>query len=262
VEKALYIKSITQLKSHSILRTFNRLYLGSEFCTHFLPDQSSLERCFSICDKYQLTLSLILPLYTQEESNFLRATMKQISQWRTDTEMIINDLGHLWLLQNEFPYFPRVWGRVLTKLKADDRLKHVSKKEYQLVSTDQQYTADFLQENQIRRIELSNIAQGIQRDAAIAILPASLYLPYVYLATSHSCLSRISENLTSNRVHASSFTAHECTAPCENFHIRIFPGRLFSGNSIFYTNNRLPLNMETIKINRIVTEKLVFEEIT
>jgi len=261
MEKTLYIKSIAQIKNHAALKEYNRLYIGSEFCATFIPQEKTLEECFLLCEKYNLTFSLVLPFCIFEEFRQIRKALKKIYAWRPHAEIIINDLGHLWLLESEFPAFHRIWGRLLTKMKADEQLRNIKHKEYQFISIDQEYTIDLLRTHGVERIELNNIQQGILREAISGILPASLYMPYVYIATSRKCLSRLSAHNDFLGSEADYFVSVECAYPCQEFYVSLASHKLISGNSLFYINNKIPSNIDVLKVNRIVTEKLIFEEV-
>lgn len=261
MEKALYIKSLNQIKNPALLRGYARLYLGSEFCPAFLPQPSKLEQCFELCKEYNLYFSLVLPFCTSGEFKQIRIILKKIYEWRPESEIIINDLGHVWLLENEFPSFCRVWGRLLTKMKADERLRYIKRKEYQLISSDQEYMIDFLRKYSIKRIELNNILQGIQREGIPGVLPASIYIPHVYISTSRKCLSRLSMQDQAYNHAQDYFTTTTCMQLCQKFYGAMASDKLISGNSLFYKNAQIPPNIEELKIDRIVTEKLIFEEV-
>ncbi len=249
MEKVLYLKTISQLKNKPSLKDYSRIYLGSEFCVSFIPGKDDLELCFSLCEEYGITMSLVLPFFTNKDTAVLNKALEIIYGWKEDTEIVINDLGHLKIIKDNFPKLQLSWGRLLTKMKSDDKLRNSRLMDYKLVSADQQHMSDFFLEKGIKRIELSNIQQGICRGNSETDLPASIYVPYVYIATSRKCLS--SQLLCSG----------SCTKTCRSFYLNVCKDKIISGNTIFYINSVIPDNLNELNIDRIIIEKLSHEEV-
>jgi len=175
---------------------YSRLYLGNEFCERLMPSINELDKAIGLCKRERLNLSLVLPYLTDSRFDHAKSLISLVGKKLPSSEVIINDLG----LIGEIPSnLIRVLGRLLIKQKRDPEYAELTVSE-DLKSCFQKSNADtpqfirFLKENNIQRIEIDNLKQGISLDfndinSNIHNIKVSIYTPFTFISNTRFCMA-------------------------------------------------------------------------
>lgn len=255
MEKAALISNLDNL---SLITPQNqRLYFGPEFCQYLLPSPSELKKALNFAQKKNLSFTLVTPFVTDEGLKKLIPLWEVLKDWGK-TEVVVNDWGVISFLQENYPEFSLVLGRLLSRQKRGPRLLNIKDRipremwdHFQRSYLDLPLVQNFLSQMGIQRVELDNLLQGIKRKPKI---PASLYYPYAYVTTTRMCLTNACDQRT--QPLRSIFPCRkECRIYTFKLTHRNMPVPLFiKGNTQFFRNEPLPSNLSELGIDRLVQE--------
>jgi len=282
VEQALFISKLSQLPY--LEKRYSRIYFGNEFCQRMIPSRRDLQQALRFTRKKGLDLSFVTPYVTNQGLRKLKNLFDLLSSTGLSGEVIVNDWGVLNLLSRNYPGLSPVLGRLLTKQKRGPRLErllkrdgrprlirdpHSPKTNYLVfqkrlpLDLDYYYKGsnaasvglihNYLIEHGVNRIELDNTVQGLSLQLPQGEISASLYLPYIYIATTFFCPSA-----GCDQKKKSLLKIRPCTKQCQKYIFKLrhksIPKTLFlKGNTVFYKHSRLPRRrLEEIGINRLV----------
>jgi len=251
MEKVIHIATIKNLEEFDS-KKYQRIYVGADSCPNLLPKLSEIEKYFEFAKAHNLKVSLMTSFCFDVHIKEFEKIMPILEENKDelDIEIIINDWGVFRLVKDKG--FKFVLGRLLTKQKKGIRVENIlhqltpsQLKAYKEVPCE--FFEDFLIENNFVRIELDNVAQGIEYNGK---LPASLYYPYLFVSPSAFCLF----------VGKVSRPEPVCKRECLTNYLTLendeFKRKQYKkGNSFFYKNKELP--KERANINRIVIFKRV-----
>ncbi len=272
MEKAVFINKFDNLRK---LKYFDRIYYGSEFCQNLIPDIKGIDKVFYNFNK----VTLLTPPVTGYGLRKLGLLFSHIYKKRVNCEIVFNDWGVLKLIQERCAGVSPVLGRLLTKQKRDPwidkaifskkdsdkilingsrdsavilKLKKIPKtlyKYFKSAAVNAPVFQEFLLENKIMRVEMDNLAWGMNTSVNKR-LGISLHYPYGYISTTRLC-------------GLINLTYSKCTKQCRKFFFS-FKRRaqeiptFIRGNTVFY-KMKLP-KIETLRrmgISRIVYYKQV-----
>ncbi len=256
MEKAVFIAK----KEHIplIRNGFTRLYFGQEFCERLIPSKEDLEEVLRFAGDGGLAFTIVTPFLTEQYLHRWKETVKMVHERIPDAETIINDWGFLRIIRKELPPHPYLLGRLLCKQKRGPQILRILDKvpptmldHFRRSTSDVPITRDFLKTLGIRRIELDNLLQGLERDNDI---PGSLYYPFGYITTTRLCLS----NSCTNRKE-SLRAIFPCGKECQRLSFTLthkdMPVPVYlAGNAQFYHCDTLPENPGKLNIDRLVFE--------
>ena len=238
-------------------KDYKRVYFGSEFCSHLIPEKEDLNMLLDFVQKRDLSLSLVSGYATNREIKKYEGLLEILIKRKINAELIINDWGVFELSRN-FAVIP-VLGRLLTRQKKDpqilkifNKLPAITKKRYQAIALNEKFY-EFLKEKGIKRIEIDNLFQGIDLGDMGYDLSFSLYTPYAYLTTTRLCPS----NAINNRPAKALKIPFTCTKDCQDRHIVIrhvnMPYLLIlKGNTIFYRQDSIDEACKDKRIDRLI----------
>lgn len=228
----------------------DRIYLGSETCEELIPTAQQVRRISETAEGRAITL--VTPPCTDEG---LERIGRLLGSLPDDMEVIFNDWGVLDLLGGGFR---PVLGRLLLTVRRGFRragLERLSAEMLSFVRHSNLASPElqaFLLEIGVRRVELDNVVQGLELrlDGAIR---ASLYVPYVYVASGRKCLfHRIATG--SDETYRS---GSGCGRPCRD--LSLWGGLadplervLISENAHYYENALVPEDLAALNVDRIV----------
>lgn len=257
MEHAAFISKTERLQY--IDGIYSRLYYGNEFCQHLIPSLDEIKRVLDFTRMRSLAFTLVTPFVTNEGLHALRPLLSYLQKHIVSLEVVINDWGVLRMAKEQFPSLSLVLGRLLTKQKRGPRLLRVMRRvpsemieHFKASNIDVPIVVEFLRQKGIERVELDNLLQGISRGKDV--LPASLYVPYVFVTTTRYCISAFCE-----RQDHFSRDIVACRKECRKYAFdltnRNMPVRLMlKGNTQFFKNETLPDGLEALHIDRIVHE--------
>lgn len=243
-ERALFLHTLPEVLPAGI----TRIYAGAEFCPWRLPTTAELRHALNRAHDWGCAFTLVTPVLIEPLREPLRAALVELlPALLPGDEVVISDWGALDLVRSLAPQATVVVGRVLSGQKRDARTVTLELSAAQLAHFRQGSwysapAAELLQELGICRVELDNLLQGV---AALPTgLCGSLHVPYAMVASSRNCPFRRPGS------------AAPCPQPCgEIFTLRTTETPvplLQGGNTQFLRNDRLPDNLATLGIDRIV----------
>lgn len=231
-------------------RQCDRLYLGSETCEELIPTPPQVRRALAALEGRPLTV--VTPPCTDSG---LGRIEKLLGALPAGTEVVFNDWGALELLRGSF--LP-VLGRLLLTVRRGFRRAGLSTFSPEMISflrhsnlASPELQAFLLQQG-VLRVELDNVVQGLDLRLDPAIR-ASLYLPYVYVASGRKCLfHRIAAGADETYRSSSG-----CGLKCRDLSLWGLlgdPGErvLISENAHFYENATPPADLDALSVDRIV----------
>lgn len=260
MELAFYITNIKMLRSWNT--SFTRIYFGNEFCERLLPSPEEINTMLKFVLENNLAFSFVTPYVTDAGLNHVKTLLEIIARKKSDSEVIFNDWGIFQVLNENYPSFEPVMGRLLNKMKRDprllifiDSLPETAKTYFTSLNIDVPFFTNFLKERGVKRVEVDNVLQGIKTNFKNLGLKASLYTPYVYVTTSRLCLA-ISCNIYGMEDIVGIFP---CKRECQKytFYLKtlVMPVNLIrKGNTIFFKNQEVPEDLESMGIDRVVVE--------
>lgn len=251
MEYALYINETSSLRLWS--PHYTRLYFGNEFCDWKTPTLSEIEEILTFVNLHHVALTVVSSYCTDEGLSRFREIIRLIKSEQPRTEVVINDWG-VFRLCKELG-LGMVFGRLLVRQKRDPRIPYFInslprdiRKRFQDTGLNN-YLLNFLKAENIKRIELDNVSQGIDLGEVGENHIFSLYLPSVFVSLTRYCIF--------NMV---SFKERFKLSPCKNRKCqekKIYNNKMripiyIHGNAIFYKNYILPKDTSSLRINRIV----------
>lgn len=259
IERAALFSELSALEACA--SACDRIYFGHEFCQRRLPDSNAAGRALDIACSRNLLFTLVTPFVTDAGLARVRALMEKFAGagFPAGFEVVVNDWGALRMIRREWPGIPLILGRLLTKQKRGPRLMNIigrlpenAADHFMRSNVDAPHLADFLRTQGIVRVELDNLLQGIRR--VPGTLPASLYTPFAYISTTRLCLLMRGDQADKNFR-----SIGRCSRECRQYDITLthpdMPVPLhLQGNTMFFENTTLPLDLAALNIDRIVLE--------
>ncbi|MEC1778064.1 hypothetical protein [Schinkia azotoformans] len=233
--------------------TFTRLYVGSEFCQYRLPKVHDLVRTYHKAVKSGFLFTFVTPYITQAgmvQLKQLLAVLHEEALKNNDTiEIVVNDWGVLYEVNQNYSQFQPVVGRLLNKMIRDPRVAHLYDREdapqkanavLQTSAVSVSYFKRFLQTNQVKRIEFDNLIQNMGSPLGEEDFSSSLHIGFGVIASGRSCLVG-----TLHRPKEEKFKGEvKCKQQCRHYQVELvskkerlgaLPTRnIQKGNSVFY----------------------------
>lgn len=257
MEQAIFIANIENTKYVKLQHS--RLYFGNEFCEYLIPSLEELRYIIDFIKKNKIAFTFVTPFVTNKGIEVLRPIFEYIIRKYPDTELVVNDWGVFRILRDEFYHSNLVLGRLLTKQIKDPRILSLKnkvswsmKQYFKETNADTPVFSDFLSVNGIKRIEMDNVLQEINRGGEV--LKASLYFPFIYVTTTRLCVTAACET-----VKNFSRNIPVCGKECRKYTLRLhhysMPKKLFiKGNTQFYKNDYVLENLKQLHVDRLVYE--------
>ena len=246
-ERALFLHSLPNTLPEGI----TRIYAGAEFCPWRLPSLATLREMLAWSRARRCRFSLATPVLIEPRQEELRQLLFGIlPEFAPGDELIISDWGTLEPARAARPDITIVVGRTLSAQKRDPRtialdMAPAQAKHFRSSCWHTAPAVALLLELGIRRVELDNPLQGIE--PLPAPLQGTLHIPYAMVASSRNCPFRAEGAAT------------PCPQPCgEVFslsHAESPRPLLQGGNTQFVHNERVPADLPTLGIDRVVAHQ-------
>lgn len=224
--------------------SFDRLYIGDEFCPHRMPEPAEIEAYCSLSTRHGMDVTLLTPLLTDEELDRCTPLFSALAERMPRAEVVINDWGVLSFLKEKYPSFRLAAGRVLNKGFKDPRLD-LSCGDLSQVDG----LREFVGRSTFARPEFHRLAQkmGIERLESDLLpygdrgapqesgLGSSIYFPFGYITSGRVCwIASFHQPLSGKFAPAKA-----CAAHCRHFMLELhgseFRFQVFqNGNTLFY----------------------------
>lgn len=243
----------TVLQSFYESPTFTRLYVGSEFCQYRLPKANDLVRAYHKAVKAGFSFTFVTPYVTQAGLGQVRqllAVLHEEAFKNNDTiEIVVNDWGVLFEVNQKYSHFQPVVGRLLNKMIRDPRVAHLYDREdvpqkanavLQTPAVSVPYFKRFLQTHHVNRIEFDNLIQNMGSPLGEEEFSSSLHIGFGVIASGRSCLVG-----TLHKPKEEKFKGEvKCKQQCRHYQVELvstkeqlgtLPTRnIQKGNSVFY----------------------------
>ncbi|WP_294349878.1 hypothetical protein [uncultured Clostridium sp.] len=254
-----------------------RVYFGNEFCERRIPTIDEMEKILAVCREKNLKLTLLTSYCSNSGVDKIKKILDKFEQDEYFDEVVVNDWGVLNLLKNK-KSIKVVFGRVMDKMKRDPR---VGQKDFiklfngeglkmlRSPSASEHSYQKFLKENQVSRIEIDNVQQGLYLDD-INDFDISVYLPFGFVTNGKICQFAGIHNEVKDKFKVTTPCRRECKELTQLMHknISAIPDQLPAdevgrinlirkGNTIFYLNEVIDDVVENKRINRIIYEPTV-----
>jgi hypothetical protein len=260
---------------------YERVYFGHETCPKILPNINQVKQIIETLTGNKKKISFVTPYLTD---NYLKQTIK-IAEYLNSIshaiEIICSDWGLLYFLAKNNLCTP-VIGRLLAGQSVDPRLMRLTEpgnlKErvvyhldgtkckllykrpsktlsahYQSLSLDKKFTLDYFQNLGINRCEINNLGQGLNI-AHQDNFRYSLHFPYVLITTMRECPDN-NENY-SKKGSCNGLDCMNKLVTYKNAGLKKFVFR--NCNALFYSNLKIPDNLNGLPVDRIVTSDIKF----
>ena len=256
MEQAIFISKIENLKY--VTEKYSRLYFGVEFCQHLIPSVEDLDCVLKFTSEKKMNLTLVCPFVTNKGMERLKSLLGCLINRQPTSEIAINDWGLLRWIKENYGNLNLILGRLLTKQKRGPRILNFMGKSpsamiqhFRQACIDNSSTKDFLMMSGIKRIELDNTLQGINRPHHA--LPGSLYVPFAYITTTRFCLVNNCIGTVKKPLRSISPCYKECQNYTFKLHHKQMPVELLlKGNTQFFKNEGVPKNLRQLNIDRLV----------
>ncbi|MDD5614163.1 MAG: hypothetical protein PHQ54_03730 [Candidatus Omnitrophica bacterium] len=257
IEKAIYCSEIKLLKD-DILSGFKRIYYGNEFCEHLIPELYEVEEALNISESKNIAFTFVSPFVTDSGIEKLGRILYFLNN--KNIEIVINDFGVLELIKNKGYSIKPVLGRLLNRQKRGPRIEKIKKhlprdliEHLSYCHLDRGDVAGLLCAYGISRVELDNLPLGL-RSLRDSKMDASLYYPYAYISTTRLC-----PTAKSFKDRFRLRLLEPCNKECKFCRFYLYNrsmGRriILKGNSYFIYQDKLPDNLGSLRINRLVFE--------
>ncbi|HQL08605.1 MAG TPA: hypothetical protein PLE35_03320 [Lentisphaeria bacterium] len=188
---------------------FSRLYFGQEFCPNLIPSASEVEQAFYYSRQMEWAFTYVTGGYLPDaELKQVQRNLEKLAELTDQAEVVVNDWGVLWLLQEHFPQFEPVIGRLLNKqtrlnlftkpglplpMHVDDittpvdELRTSQLNAYQDVSLSNPDYLAALKSWGVKKIDMDVTPQGVKRPADGWGLDLGFYYPWGFLGTGRNC---------------------------------------------------------------------------
>jgi hypothetical protein len=258
-QEAIYVSRTDHLDYFEA--RFTRLYFGVEFCQNVLPEEADLKVALRFAEDHNIDFTLVTPFVTDRGLKRVGQLLEQTRRWGRPFEVVVNDFGVLRLVnsmcRDTMP--PVGLGRLQTKMKRGPRLPDLGPSlppqavdHFMRPNADYPPYARFLQKLGVRRLELDNPVQGLVRKEAL--LPGSLYHPYVYVSTGRYCHFAGPDD-RQRPLRKVTNCGQECLPHRFTLRNKEMPVELLlRGATLFYRNDPLPDDLAAWGVNRLVVE--------
>ena len=176
--------------------SFDRVYIGDEFCINRLPSLPELEVLYQFVEKKGLGVTFLTPYLTDEGLERCSPLFDYLKKRDPRAEVVVSDWGSLFFFREKYPLFQLAVGRLLDKGFKDPRLLDADK-----ASLFSRETSDLLnkgtfdaiefQEKMLKlgvsRVERDLFPYGGHDSKSSSTLKTSFYFPFGYITTGRVC---------------------------------------------------------------------------
>lgn len=251
MEQALAVNKLTELRLWD--PRYARLYFGNEFCGSLIPSLAEFKEAAEFTRSKNTALTFVTSYCDDNGMSRYGQIIEYIAQECPGSEVVVNDWG-MYKLCRGFRV-KMALGRLLVKQKRDPRICGIigafpaeAGKRARDIGINKSLQAFLCREN-IKRIELDNVSQGIDLSDINDDFLFSLHVPFVYITLSRYCKFNVS--FPGEKFRFSRCVDKQCGS-LEIFNKNMKKPLFMRGNTLFYKNSSLPEGIEHSRIDRIV----------
>lgn len=259
MEHALF----TQNYERYFCKKYERLYFGNEFCQNRIPSLDEVKRSLDFAEDKNIELTFVTPYVSNKGLNKIKDILKLLSTYQKNIEVVVNDWGVLYYINNHHKKFQIIIGRLLTKqrrgpeiIKLLDKLPKDVLEHFKSSNMESEEIYNYLSEKGVKRVEFDNLLQGI--NLKNVKFKKSLYHPYLYVTTTRLCMS----NTFGGKYKTEQIGILPCNKECENYitnlrHSQMPTKLIVKGNTQFIINKTLP-DLGKEGIDRLIYQPELF----
>lgn len=168
------------------LNDYNRIYIGSYFCSRLFLDYIRFDKIISIIKKLDVPVTLVLPIVTERDLDEMKKRIGKIIQsYDCIDEITVNDFGMAGYISKSYPGIKMNFGRLFFKDQRD-----VRNSDYFAHTTTAFALSDiewFRARYKVNAIELDITNKQQDIDKYKEMLEIGLHTPYTYVSTGNIC---------------------------------------------------------------------------
>lgn len=203
-----------------------RIIFGSEFCQYRIPSKRAVNRALQYCLNNELSFSFATPYIHEQKFDNLKEILALLNETALALderiEVIVNDWGVYYQIQNDYPYLDVVIGRLLNKSIRDPRVAHYYKendgptkgkeffKQTGLFSTSFQR---FFEGGNVVGYEFDQLIQGSSLNEEESARKIGLHFPFGCIASGSACMVGFMEKEKSDKFRGDP----ECKQQCQSY---------------------------------------------
>ena len=205
----------------SNLNSIDRIYFGTEFCDNLIPSIGDIKKIKDYCSHHDYGFSLVLPYITEGKLDCVDQILKDLNDLKEDIEVVCNDWGIVYLINQKYTCLKIVLGRLLDKMSKDSRL---SDRDYHqlfdqnslfYIKNSNLHTKSYqniLKKNDIKRVELDCPPQGLclSDTEAEEDISVSVYVPFGFITTGRMCMMRFLGQSGKEKYSLENECTHQC----------------------------------------------------
>lgn len=219
-----------------------RIYVGDEFCPIRLPQPKFLRHCCQFAQENNMGLTLLIPVLTDTWLDRCGKLFEILTLGFPEAEVVVNDLGTLLFLKEEYPSLRLSMGRLFNKGFKDPRLSlqglTLTQEKKALLSESTFDNPEF--QTLLDRFDLSRVERDLMPYSQYLAEnggghETSYYFPFGYITTGRVCWTATFMENSARDYRPRS----QCSQPCKDLRFQLKSDSqslaLFqSGNTVFY----------------------------
>lgn len=199
-----------------------RIYFGSEFCQHLLPDLEDVKAVIEYAKMHEMKFSLVTSCVFNDGINKVIPILEYLNGIEEEIEVICNDWGIVQLIYNRFYNLKIILGRLMDKMPREPRITYKQFKTIygddgmRFLQTPNIYVGDYqeiLNIYNINRVEIDCVPQGLNVEEKLYNgfeLKMSLYFPFYYVTSGAMCMFKFLTRAEDDKYNISGNCAKIC----------------------------------------------------
>ncbi len=233
-------------------RSYNRIYVGDEFCSNRLPTLPELQALLEFASANKMGVTFLTPPLAHSGFDTCSALLECLREGHPTAEVVFNDWGVLLFLKERYPEFSLAAGRLLDKGFKDPRLPGAAALSSLSAEADALLDASSFDSAGVREKLIELGVARLERDMFPyrqsppendSKFHISIHFPFGYVTTGRVCwTATFDENATERFAPLS-----ECSRPCNSMTMKLKSADASlsltqSGNTVYYLYSTATLN--------------------
>jgi collagenase-like PrtC family protease len=137
-----------------VKESFTSIYFGSETCDFLIPTHSDIDALVDVHRKFNVECVFVTPYVTEHNFYQVERMLKYLEAVLPDSEIVVNDWGVINFIQEYYPRFRLILGRILNRQRRSTFLAHQDMTDMRLIESlegltkyDQEYLRSSILQN-------------------------------------------------------------------------------------------------------------------
>ncbi len=258
---------------------FSRLYFGQEFCEFLIPNLEELKKAYYISRQLDWDFSYTTGCLTENSIEKVKKNLDFLAQEKKEIEVVVNDIGLLSLIAEEFTSLRPVLGRLLIKQKRldsyssslrqinmegiDNSYEKIVNNQTESLKTLNLSISGYRQELKklgINRVDIDIVSQGVYLEPEAWNISFSCYYPWAYITGGRTCPTAA----IADPIREFVVVDKSCSKLCREMNRSVSDSQFFKpvvqrGNTVFIFVNDYssPYLSGDIPVDRIIFEPVI-----